>query len=403
MRPRVELALALGLLVLVGLLAIATRDREAERVHVDPRRSTFLAGPSGSRGLADALERMGHTVSRFRRRMTQLTPPSGDKTLLAVLDPAYVVDQFEARRLAAYGKLGGDLLLAGIGANQVMRCYGYTIDARSTDSVQVVAPGQQPSSRSPWTGDMVLATVVDSAGADSVAEARVKCNFTPVLSVDSLLVTPGGRLAAVRLVTGHNSVVLVADGALFSNRKVRDSDAGEFALGIMADYPRVLFDEYHQGFTSGGSLLGALLSWSGGTAWGWAWWQLSAVGLLALLAAAFRFGPPIAAIKRQRRSPLEHVRALATALATARGSDLAVRLMIQGLRRRLSVGRQGSRSDPREWLVALARNVRTARSRAAIQSLLELTQRGANPQGVLRAANAVEDVWQDLSPSQPKK
>jgi hypothetical protein len=224
-----------------------------------------------------------------------------------------------------------------------------------------------------------------------------------VLSVDSLLVTPGGRLAAVRLVTGHNSVVLVADGALFSNRKVRDSDAGEFALGIMADYPRVQFDEYHQGFTSGGSLLGALLSWSRGTAWGWAWWQLAAVGLLALLAAAFRFGPPIAAIKRQRRSPLEHVRALATALATARGSDLAVRLMIQGLRRRLSVGRQGSRSDPREWLVALARNVRTARSRAAIQSLLELTQRGANPQGVLRAANAVEDVWQDLSPSQPKK
>lgn len=403
MRPRVELAVALALLVLVGVLAVATRDRDAERARVDIRRSTFLAGPSGARGVADALERMGHPVTRFRRRMTQLPEPSGDSTLLAVIDPVFAVDQLEARRLAAYGKLGGDILLAGTGADEVMRCYGYTVDSRGQDSVQVVRPGQAPGARTPWTGNQVLALVVDSAGADSTGGDKAKCQFTPVLSVDSLLVTPGGRLAAVRLVTGHNRVVLVADGVLFSNRRVRDSDAGEFALGVLAEYPRVLFDEYHQGFTSGGSLLGALLSWSRGTAWGWAWWQLVAVGLLALLAAAFRFGPSIDPVKRQRRSPLEHVRALATALATARGSDLAVRLMVQGLRRRLSVGRLGSRSDPREWLQALARNVRTARSRSAIQSLLDLTQRGATPQGVLRAANAVEDVWQDLSPSHPKK
>ncbi len=55
------------------------------------------------------------------------------------------------------------------------------------------------------------------------------------------------------------------------------------------------------------------------------------VGVIALLFGAVRFGPPRPAIPRKRRSPLEHVRALATALAAAHGHDVAVATIIRGL------------------------------------------------------------------------
>ena len=75
--------------------------------------------------------------------------------------------------------------------------------------------------------------------------------------------------------------------------------------------------------------------------------------------------------------------------------------MIRGLRRRLSAGSSPGRADTRAWLGTLAQNLRTARSRAAANTLLSLSERAPDADGVLRAANAVEDVWQDLSPSQP--
>jgi hypothetical protein len=117
-----------------------------------------------------------------------------------------------------------------------------------------------------------------------------------------------------------------------------------------------------------------------------------------------RFGPARAGIERRRRSPLEHVRALATALAAARGHDVAVKLLVQGLRRRLARGTEAApgralRADPRPWLTGVARRARTPRGRAAALELLEITSQPQSPDGVLRAADLVEDLWTDLTPS----
>ena len=70
---------------------------------------------------------------------------------------------------------------------------------------------------------------------------------------------------------------------------------------------------------------------------------------------------------------MEHVRALATALAAARGHDVAVRLMIQGLRRRLSRGARAT-PDLEAWLESLGPSVRTARGREALESLGAMTR-----------------------------
>ena len=122
----------------------------------------------------------------------------------------------------------------------------------------------------------------------------------------------------------------------------------------------------------------------------WASWRL--------LAAGIRFGPVRTAIERRRRSPLEHVRALATALAAARGHDVAVRLMIQGLRRRLSASGRPNRGDLYGWLGGLAPSLRTERGREALAELNQLTSRQPSADEVLLAANDVETLWQELKP-----
>jgi hypothetical protein len=116
-----------------------------------------------------------------------------------------------------------------------------------------------------------------------------------------------------------------------------------------------------------------------------------------------RFGPVRPSSERRRRSPLEHVRALATVLAAAKGHDVAVQLMVQGLRRRLSRSPHagaapGLRADAGVWLGDLSRRIRSSRAREAVTSLAALTHRPQSGEGVLRAANAVEDVWEDLKP-----
>jgi hypothetical protein len=226
------------------------------------------------------------------------------------------------------------------------------------------------------------------------------------LRIDTLLTTAGGTPAALRLtLEGGRTVTLVADDALFSNRQLRETPAGPFALRLVAGrYRTFVADEYHQGFGPSGSLGRAVFRWSRESPWGWAGWQLAVVGLLALLARGQRLGPARSVIERRRRSPLEHVRALATALAATRGHDVAVKLLVQGLRRRLARGTEGRpgralRADPQPWLVGVARRARTARGRAAAQELLTLTSQPQPPDGVLRAADLVEDLWSDLTPS----
>lgn len=407
MRPQVELAVGLGIFGLLALGAAALGSRGRREPDVDPRRSSFLSGRDGARGYAEALARLGVRVERFRRRPMELrSADSGaDSTLLALIGPTEELDATEAVAISDYGRKH-DLLLAGEGAEAAMRCYGYAVERRPNPML-AVTPGQRPAQsdlrvwavlarRSPGPRRRVSAW--DDQGP-AVCEPAVP------MRGDTLLRTAGGRVVAVRLeLAGGQMVTLVADDLLFSNRALRWSDAGPFALRlVVGHYRRILIDEYHHGYGPSGSLAGAVLGWSGRSPWGWAAWQLAGVGLVGLAAAAVRFGPVRPSSERRRRSPLEHVRALATVLAAAKGHDVAVQLMVQGLRRRLSRSPHtgaapGLRADAGVWLGDLSRRVRSSRAREAVTSLAALTGRPQSGEGVLRAANAVEDVWEDLKP-----
>lgn len=403
MRPRTEAALAVsGLTVLALLVGLLGRSRE----HLTPednRPSTFIAGPGGARALLDGLSRLGVAVRRFRRRPQELGRlENGPRQALAVIGPRYAFSPPEAHAVLGFNRRA-DLVLAGRSAERLMRCFGYRIERTLTDSLRAAPPGMLTRPTSPWvhgrlvhSGDSVY---VDSSRVFDVA--RMACRIPPIRSVETLLVTDGHRAVALRLQRADldHRVILVADEELFRNRALRYTDAGPFALGLFAGrYDRVIFEEYHQGFGASGSLAGATIAWSTRSPWGWMVWQAAGVALLALLFGAIRFGPVRPAIQRARRSSLEHVRALATALAAAQGHDVAIGAIVRGLRRRLLPPGLRTRGDWRGWLLQLDRGSMTPRARAALADLDSLTRPGQPSSGVLRAANAVEDLWEELRP-----
>ncbi|MFN8651365.1 MAG: DUF4350 domain-containing protein [Gemmatimonadales bacterium] len=400
MRPRTEVALALLSLGALVALAAGVGQQRSRPDQVDPRASSYLSGPRGARGLAEALPQLGVQVERARQSYRKLAPAdSSGRTLFAVIDPALPLSSGEGRQLLDwYSSPGGtDLLLAGTGSEEAMACFGYQPDLRSRDSAAVREPGEWPE-----LGAVLAAS--DSVVTDSsrLEDAAVQSCTVPVpVRVDTLLTSRSGRALALRLryQVPDRAVLLFADATLLRNRALRETAAGPWVLGLLRErYQRVIFDEGHQGFSSGGSLAEATLDWSLRSPFGWAAWQLALVGVLLLLSGAIRFGPVRRVISRKRRSPLEHVRALATALAAAKGHDVAIGAVVRGLRRRLMPAGQRSRADWREWVERLSQNVRSPRAREAAAALQSLTRPGQPPEGVLRAANAVEDVWEELRP-----
>ncbi len=399
MRPRAELAIASALLIALGVGAAALGNRRAGTTDEDPRRSTYLAGPSGAQGFAEALVRLGLRVERYRHPTESLDTLATKRspTLVALLGPSLPLGPVEARFLAG---APFDVLLAGSGAQRALRCLGYAVLWRRGHSAKATPPA---GSR----GVMVRAELVHHL-AQSVVDSSeladgqvVTCIVPTATRVDTLLRTTSGHAVAVRLsLANDRTATLVADDRIFSNRELRETEAGPLALSwVVPRYDRIVIDEYHHGYEASGSLVGATLNWSFHSPWGWMAWQLAVVGLIALLTAGVRFGPIRTAVQRRRRSPLEHVRALATALAAARGHDVAVGLMVQGLRRRLSRPGTPIRSDLSAWLENLSPTIRSNRGRDALVTLTALTRGQPDSDGVLQAADAVETLWEELKPS----
>ena len=400
MRPRTELGLSAGLLLGLGLIVVAVGSRPDRKS--DERRSTYLTGPGGASAFAEAAARLGVEVERYRRPTATLAAPdSSSRTLVAVLGPQMPLTPADARHLL---QLPADLLLAGPGAEAAIRCLGYRVFRRQwRDSIRTRSPERAEDLPAPQVAAVLVPhsarQVMDSGAAYD--GRRVQCEVPRPAGVDTLLMTLRERPVVLRLSYPEGrTVTLVSDDGLFRNRALRRTLAGTFVLGLVADrYERMIVDEYHQGYLAAGSLGAAALAWSTRSPWGWMVWQLIAVGLVALVASGIRFGPVRSAIERRRRSPMEHVRALATTLAAARGHDVAVRLMVQGLRRRLSRGGRPAAIDLDAWLEGLAPSVRSERGREALSTLTTTLRTPPDGASVLAAGNAVETLWEELKPT----
>ena len=418
MSYRLELGLALLLGGAIGV-AVWAADRTPKPAARDFRASTFLSGPEGSQALYRVLVRLGRPVERRRAPLFTLAADSAGRrpatpappALLVVVQPPMPLQPAELEQVVRFVQRGGAVLAAGAGGG-ITRCAGWRLQPERVqgDSVAVRPPrrgvGAQHAVplRLPRAA-RVLAPRAPGGRLEGLVKRSVAapdaCEALVAGARDTLVAAADGRPIVLRLrYTNGGTITLAADAGWFRNRVWRDSDVPYVVLPLLIPVRRgrVVWDEYHQGFGQESRSMAALTwDWMLHSPAGWAILQLVAVGLVWLAMTAVRFGPPRSVIERRRRSPLEHLEALAAGLESAADSDTAVQRIVGGLRRRLSrAGHVGSADLP-GWLATLELAVTSTRGRAAVRRLRHLiTQRGG--ERVLDAAQAVEDVWEELRP-----
>ncbi len=417
MSYRLEIGLALLLAAAVAIALWAANRRPTRESDFDRRTSTYLSGPSGSKALNEVLARLGRPAERRRTSLLNLASDRAHRpAVLVLLNPIISLQDAELEQVARYVRGGGAVLATGEGGGITFCTAWRTRSAGiSDDSMAVRSP--QPGLHLPQTARVLTAVKPRTSGTGRLESLRKGaeedgrlgiCNTLSPFAVDTVVIALNNRPAILRLrYRGGGTITLVADPGWFTNQVWRDSDVPSVALPLLTprrERPgRVAWDEYHQGFGFGQqtSFADRTWSWLRSSPAGWAILQLIAVALVWLAMTAVRFGPARSVIERRRRSPLEHLEALGAGLESAADADTAVRRLALGLRRRLS--RTGYLADGNvvPWVEGLELAMRGPQGRAAVRrlhQLLTVRDRDDRPGRVLHAAQAVEDVWEELRP-----
>ena len=172
--------------------------------------------------------------------------------------------------------------------------------------------------------------------------------------------------AAAGFPLGAGRVVVVSDPDMLRNDVLRVCKWGlDVVTARMLDFlaageprrARLIFDEYHQGFGTHPGTLRAIIVYLSRVPSGHVLLQGMLAGLVLLLALGPRALPPHDVERVERRSPLEHVDALANAYSRVGATRTATARLLRGVRRRVEPS--GMRSpigadDPDATFLAMA-------------------------------------------------
>ena len=348
--------LLLVTIVLLAALAGATADPDDRS---DPRASTWVRSGEGTAALFWTLQDLGIAV---RRRREPFLDADSLRGALAVLAPTDAPSEEEAGALAEHVRGGGTLLYApapfetrsplldslGLAARWLQGAAGWTDEGR----------GARPRPHR-WTEGVGEVGGFQRVFHDTSAALRAPGAET--------LLTVDGAPAAVTWRMGAGRVIVFADARPLRNARLRSGGAAVLFARAAADAARgdtVWFDEYHHGFGGGEGMMTGMLRHGARVLPTGLWVQLLVAAALLLWAAGRRFGAPLPPPLR-RRSPLEHVEALAGAYRQAGAKRTARRLLLAGLARRLGRRTPADEAAAAEMLGRMARQAPVGRDAAA--------------------------------------
>jgi len=354
------------------VLSIALAPIQAATDPADPRLTTWRTSPNGARAAYLTLEQLGIPVGRAGRSFAVAAPTGAP---LAILAPGRILLEEELAALMSWLRNGGELLyvpstlgrrilqpeiLDSLGLRGVFLADSLrptvALPHRWTDGLGSLPPSSwalSPAVNAGAPGPNLVVVSDSLAGivGPPVGDAGASASTSVVMS-DSLPVLVERRV-------GEGRAIVWTQGAWLRNVRLRDqadpmSLLARIAQELTASGNTLYFDEYHHGFQEGGGPVRTSLRFFGSTPLGRATLHLGVVGLLALLVAGARFGAPRAAPHPTRRSPMEHVQALAQAYRRAKAEDRLARLTLIGLARRLK--HRAPPEDPGDtphWISAL--------------------------------------------------
>lgn len=394
LRPRVVIPLVAVLLV---LLALFSPELQSSRSG-DLRLSTYSSQPMGARMFYQLAGRLGWTVAR------RTTPdvPAGPNVIHAVLAPVQDMRIPEVHALLEAVRQGAALLVVLPGNDGVLNDSLHALVGVGGDFLPPDSLGTAGCAK---PRDLLLP--LWPAGVASLnslrwtaPQSRDRVDFVRVRTYtrDSTV-----RPAVVGFPLGRGRVVVAADPDVLRNDALRDC---RYGLGVVsvalleylrrggaAPRTRVVFDEYHQGYGAQPGTAGAIGQFFGDTAPGHVVFQLLAAGLLLLAAAAPRVLPPHDPARVERRSPFEHVDALARAYAQVGATRTASVRLVRGVRRRIGpAARAAGRSDD-EFLAWAAQAEPELAGDAA------LVRQAIAPSGARRNLTAVRDALAHIESS----
>ncbi len=371
-KNRVTLASALAVLAVMALLFALNGGEEGQEDLLN-RPSTFFTDSTGALGVFLTAQRFAPDVRRLRQSLKTLPLMSGaERATVVVMAPIAPLAGGEREALLDWVRNGGQLVFADD------RDWPSAPDLRSALAKRLAEGGDEDPDDAEaeaeasdfmeslgfgFESDEGMLSRGLEAGAPLAVSGWIQPDPTGVITP---LATFEGRALAATRTLGEGRVLAVADGAVWSNGRLRQAGQNAATLiGACLDWGGpILFDERHLGFGEKRGLAALTLLFAG-TPWGVVFIHLGLAGALYALATRSRFGPIRDPRVRQRRDPLELIAARAGFFSVARARDFCLeaihkftlrRLQERGKNQAAAVldGRQAPDREPEPGLRAAA-------------------------------------------------
>lgn len=303
-------------------------------VAADRRATSTRPTADGTKALYLALEELGIPV---RRRMTPLADVSPVDRSLALLAPTLPLTEYELDAVETRVRSGGFLLYVPPPPEVSLLRFGTLLERlglalrpipeEGAFALEGVTAEARPHR---WTEGL------DTVGGFNYYFRRsdtTEVTWTPLLTRGDR-----GRVIGAEMSLGDGTVLLLSDAGPLSNAHVLRSGAATIVARAAAERvspaDTLTFAEFHHG-VRGGNTVAAVAGFLTGRPLGRALLHLGLVALLAVLVLGRRFGAPDRATPGRRRSPLEHVDALAHVYDAAGARRIPRLLLVGGLARHL--------------------------------------------------------------------
>jgi hypothetical protein len=379
----VTIVLAIAVLAAINSAAYITDDKKQDS-ELNPNRSTYNAGATGTRALHDFLNESGYQVMRWREPPDKLLGTGGEKvrTFVIVGRPRVPIDEEEAQTLLLWVKRGGrlvlidrrpeDYLLPRSGEwkvttellNLAIAADPAQVD-QMTDGVKPVQPSQptlltqdvelvMPSrffagikffpvtkDKEKKTGSAAATEETsgdeDSDEVDEPPEPQDNMGTANAVAVSPApvvhLATPNAPLL-IDYPHGSGRIILLSDPYMVANGGIGLKDNLKLSMNLLAvSGGLVAFDEFHQGH---GATHNPFVGYFEGTPVLPIFGQILFLVLLVLWTRGRRFARPLPLPQTDRRSSLEFVASMAELQQRARAYDLAIENIYSRTRRVLA-------------------------------------------------------------------
>ncbi|HMV47141.1 MAG TPA: DUF4350 domain-containing protein [Blastocatellia bacterium] len=364
----ITISIVLALVVLIALSAAGNlefdRPRESE---LEPIRSSYNSGPTGTRALYQLLEEFGTNVERWRDSFALLKTNAGEATLIVVgpFQRESWLSEGEAEALQKWIAEGGNVLIvsrfpqAEFGDSMLQakiiakdpNWYGSPeslvdpqadkLIAQPTDltknlralSISTLAArlkfeppeldGNEDPNATPTPSPTPTATPEEAANPDEETEQEPFL-YAPVVHLGD---NDGAVLADFQY--GKGRLIFLTDPFVIANNGIAREGNLTLTMNLVralttteSGAPRkIFFDEYHHGYRGRSNPLVVYLR---GTPTPWLLVQGLLLSLLLVYSFGKRFARPLPMPHVDRHSPLEFVGSMANLQQVARARDLAL-------------------------------------------------------------------------------